>query len=147
MCCTRSRENAFVAQFIGENNRLHGRVKAVEGQHCQVDLDGGGAIRARNVKVEGAGARTTLSLRPERVVIAPDGEDVECTITGRVEELIYLGDHIRARLAVAGTEEFVVKIPNTDRHASLHQGMDVKLGWAADDCRALDAPAVAEQPG
>ena len=140
-------ENAFVAQFIGENNRLHGRVKAVDGQHCQVDLDGGGATRARNVKVEGAGARTTLSLRPERVVIAPVGEEVECTLVGRVEELIYLGDHIRARLAVAGTDEFIVKIPNTDRHAALREGMDVKLGWAADDCRALDAPGESVGPG
>ena len=57
-------ENAFVAQFIGENNRLCGRVKSVEGQHCHVDLDGGGTIRALNVRVEGMGARTTLSLRP-----------------------------------------------------------------------------------
>ena len=31
-------ENAFVAQFIGENNRLCGKINAVEGNHCQVDL-------------------------------------------------------------------------------------------------------------
>ena len=134
-------ENAFVAQFIGENNRLYGRVASVDRQHCQVDLDGGGTILARNVKVEGAGVRTTLSLRPERVIIAPHEEDVDNKIVGRVEELIYLGDHIRARLAVAGTDEFVVKIPNTDRHSALHEGMEVDLCWAADDCRALDAPA------
>ena len=134
-------ENAFVAQFIGENNRLCGRVKSVEGQHCHVDLDGGGTIRALNVRVEGMGARTTLSLRPERVIIACQEGEVENRLVGRVEELIYLGDHIRARLSVAGTEEFVVKIPNTDRNAALHEGMDVNLGWAAKDCRALDAPA------
>ena len=64
---------------------------------------------------------------------------MENRLVGRVEELIYLGDHIRARLSVAGTEEFVVKIPNTDRNAALHEGMDVNLGWAAEDCRALDA--------
>ena len=139
-------ENAFVAQFIGENNRLYGRVTAMEGSRCQVALDGGGTIQARNVKVEAAGARTTLSLRPERVMVAPAGEDVENTIVGRVEELIYLGDHIRARLRVAGTEEFIVKIPNTDRHAQLSAGMEVDLCWAAADCRALDAPDEAAQP-
>ena len=140
-------ENAFVAQFIGENNRLCGRVKAVEGQHCQVDLDGGGTIRALNVRVEGAGSRTTLSLRPERVIIAPHEEEKCNRIVGRVEELIYLGDHIRARLSVAGTDEFVVKIPNTDRHGALRAGMDVDLGWAPDDCRALDAPEEVAAPG
>ena len=64
-----------------------------------------------------------------------------------VEELIYLGDHIRARLSVAATDEFVVKIPNTDRHAALREGMNVNLGWAAEDCRALDAPTDAAEPG
>ena len=140
-------ENCFVAQFIGENNRLYGRVRSVDGQHCRVDLDGGGTIRALNVKVEGEGARTTLSLRPERVVIACEEGEVDNKIVGRVEELIYLGDHIRARLSVAGTEEFVVKIPNTDRHAALRAGTDVDLGWSAEDCRALDAPAEAIDPG
>ena len=33
------------------------------------------------------------------------------------------------------------RFPNTDRHAALREGMDVNLGWAAEDCRALDAPS------
>ena len=140
-------ENAFVAQFIGENNRLCGKVNAVEGNHCQVDLDGGGTVRALNVRVEGAGTRTTLSLRPERVIVACEDGEVDNSIMGRVEELIYLGDHIRARLSVGATDEFVVKIPNTERHAALRAGMDVNLGWAANDCRALDAPAEVDEPG
>ncbi len=140
-------ENAFVAQFIGENNRLCGKVNSLEGQHCDVNLDGGGTVRALNVRVEGAGARTTLSLRPERVIVACQDGEVDNSIVGRVEELIYLGDHIRARLAVAGTDEFVVKIPNTERHAALREGMDVNLGWAAEDCRALDAPSEEAEPG
>ena len=70
------------------------------------------------------------------------GEEVDnMPLPARVQELIYLGDHIRARLLVAGTDEFVVKIPNTDRQVSLSRGMEVELCWAADNCRALDAPA------
>ena len=110
------------------------------GKHCHVDLDGGGTIRALNVRIEGMGARTTLSLRPERVIIACQEGEVENRLVGRVEELIYLGPYPRA-LVCRGNREFVVKIPNTDRNAALHEGMDVNLGWAAEDCRALDAPA------
>ena len=135
-------ENAFVAQFIGENNRLQGRVTSIRGSHCQVALDGGVTVSAQNIRAEGEGARTTLSLRPERVVISPGEQEVENNITGRVEELIYLGDHIRARLTVCGIDDFVVKIPNTDRRLSLSKGMTVELGWAADDCRALDCRAL-----
>jgi putative spermidine/putrescine transport system ATP-binding protein len=135
-------ENAFVAQFIGENNRLFGQVTSVDSAYCRVALDGGGVVSARCIKIEEKGQRTTLSLRPERVIIAPENQEMANSITGCVEELIYLGDHIRARLTVAGNDEFIVKIPNTDRQVSLSRGMEVALGWAADDCRALDCPAL-----
>ena len=132
-------ENAFVAQFIGENNRLRGKVASVREEYCEVTLDDGSTVRALKVNVDGIGAWTTLSLRPERVAINPEGEVAENVIGGRVQELIYLGDHIRARLAVAGNDEFIVKVPNAHRLANLSEGMEVRLGWAADDCRALDA--------
>ena len=38
-------ENAFVAQFIGENNRLLGSVEAIDGEECQVKIDNGEVIR------------------------------------------------------------------------------------------------------
>ena len=137
-------DNAFVASFIGENNRLLGTVKEVNGETCAVEIDGGGGlVHARKVNIEGNGARTTLSLRPERVRIAPSGDEGQNVLTGRVEELIYLGDHIRTRLSVSGTDEFIVKVPNAHQHAQLTVGEQVKLGWATDDCRALDAPRTA----
>ncbi len=55
-----------------------------------------------------------------------------------VEELIYLGDHIRTRVNVCGHNDFIVKVPNISDHASLIEGHPVKVGWTIDDCRALD---------
>lgn len=133
-------KNAFVAYFIGENNRLYGKVKNVEGDFCDVELEGGGGnVRALCVNIAGAGNRTTLSLRPERVVINPAEGRSDNVCNGRVEELIYLGDHIRTRLTVSGNSSFIVKIPNAQGHASLKEGETVTVGWAAEDCRALDA--------
>ena len=133
-------ENAFVAYFIGENNRLYGKVKGVEGDFCTVELEGGGGeVRALKVNVKSAGERTTLSLRPERVVINPNGQGTDNVLSGHVEELIYLGDHIRTRMTVSGNSEFVVKVPNAHGHATLKEGENVRIGWASDDCRALDA--------
>jgi putative spermidine/putrescine transport system ATP-binding protein len=131
--------NAFVAYFIGENNRLYGKVTDIDGDRCRVDLDGGGEVMALKVNVDAVGNRTTLSLRPERVVVNPNGQDVENVFTGKVEELIYLGDHIRTRMKVAGNDEFIVKVPNALGHAALSEGAEVSIGWAAEDCRALDA--------
>jgi putative spermidine/putrescine transport system ATP-binding protein len=131
--------NAFVAYFIGENNRLHGTIKNVNGESCEVELENnGGTVKALPVNIAGEGKRTTLSLRPERVEVNP-GNEVDNTFDAQVEELIYLGDHIRTRVRVCGNDEFVIKIPNAHGHARINQGDTVKVGWAAEDCRALDA--------
>ncbi len=52
--------------------------------------------------------------------------------------MIYLGDHIRARLEVAGHDDFIVKVPNKGASADVAEGREVKVGWKAEDCRALD---------
>ncbi|MGO1118517.1 ABC transporter ATP-binding protein [Rhodovibrionaceae bacterium A322] len=134
-------QNAFVAQFIGENNQLHGTVQAVSGSDsCEVALEGGGGmVRALPVNIAGQGSATTLSLRPERVTINPESGSLPNIFNARVEELIYLGDHIRTRCSIAGHDNFVVKVPNSQGHALLQEGADVSLGWSLEDCRALDA--------
>jgi putative spermidine/putrescine transport system ATP-binding protein len=133
--------NAFVAGFIGENNRLMGTVKAINGGYCSVELDGGGGmIEALKVNVEKVGDRTTLSLRPERVVINPtDTGAYPNTCDAHVEELLYHGDHIRTRVSTSGNSDFIIKIPNAHHHRQLTTGESLKIGWATDDCRALDA--------
>ncbi len=131
-------ENAFVAQFIGENNKLLGTVKEINATSCTVEVEGGDIIEALVVNVSATGERTTLSVRPERVQISPPDGALPNVFEGRVEELIYLGDHIRTRMSACGNSDFIVKVPNASGHASLRAGDNIKVGWAIEDCRALD---------
>ena len=131
-------DNAFVAAFIGENNTLRGRVTAIADDICTVKLEDGMTVRALRVNVEGEGAETTLSLRPERVKIDAGEGDFANVFDGKVQELIYLGDHIRVRVAVAGNDEFIVKVPNATGGRKIRVGEELRLGWTAEDCRALD---------
>jgi putative spermidine/putrescine transport system ATP-binding protein len=131
-------ENAFVAQFIGENNTLKGSVTDQNSETCHVQVDDGGDVQAIKVNVDGVGSRTTLSLRPERVEVNPESGKYPNEFEGRIEELIYLGDHIRTRASICGRDDFIVKIPNATRHAVLQEGDVVKFGWSVEDCRALD---------
>ncbi len=133
-------ENSFVAQFIGENNRLHGRVTALDGDKCSVELDGGGMVEALAVNVDGVGSRTQLSLRPESVLIDPDPDRYTSRFESRVEELIYLGDHTRMRVNVCGNDEFIVKLPRIGGSFRPEVGQTLTIGWSREDCRALDAP-------
>jgi putative spermidine/putrescine transport system ATP-binding protein len=130
-------ENAFVAQFIGENNRLLGTVREVRGQTCVVAVEGG-EVRALAVNVEGVGSRSTLSLRPERVLIDPSPECCPNVFEARVEELIYHGDHTRVRVRTCGCADFIIKLPNAAARAQLATGERIRIGWRVEDCRALD---------
>ena len=134
-------QNAFVAQFIGENNTLVGTVNSVDGERCEVSLDSGEQLHALPVNVAGVGSKTTLSLRPERVTINPAEGQCPNVVSAEVKELIYLGDHIRTRVDVCGHDDFIVKVPNSAGHKPMAEGEVVNVGWQVDDCRALDAPA------
>jgi len=132
-------DNSFVAQFIGENNTLRGTVDAINGEIAEITLDDGQKVSALAVNVDKPGVPTLLSIRPERVVINPDETKMTQTVDGHVQQLIYLGDHIRCRMTVAGNDEFIVKIPNASDDNLLAVNENVRIGWMTDDCRALDS--------
>jgi len=129
-------DNAFVAQFIGENNTLMGQVTARDGDIVSVDVDGGLTVRALAVNCGDVGSATTLSLRPERVSLTHEGPNAT---EAKVLELIYLGDHIRCRMSVSGHDDFIVKVPNAAGHQHLVVGETTPISWLSEDCRALDA--------
>lgn len=135
-----SPQNSFVAQFIGENNKLNGRIAELNGKSCSVDVAGGLRVKADPVNVGGVGSPTTLSLRPERVELAPESP-MDNMVEGKIEELIYLGDHIRVRMDVAGNNEFIVKVRNRSERRQIACGDMVQVGWQSVDCKALDAVA------
>ncbi len=129
-------ENSFIAQFIGENNQLMGVVEKVDKNIALVALKGNKKVSALMVDVKDIGEKTLLSIRPERVIIKPRANH-STDIDGKVLELIYLGDHIRCRMMVAGNDEFIVKMPNSSNHTQLKVGEEVGISWQKKDCRAL----------
>lgn len=131
-------ETAFVASFIGENNRLQGQVIGIEEGVCSVRV-GGETVKALAVNVAGVGAAATLSIRPERVLINPAQWECENRMPARVLEVIYHGDHLRARLELAGQQEFIVKVANAAGSGCPGLSEHIHVGWSHQDCRALDA--------
>ena len=118
---------------------MTGTIKSMENNHCSVELENGaGTVKALKVNVGNVGEKTQLSVRPERVSLGSEGNG-ENVFTGKVEELIYLGDHIRVRLDVCGNNEFIVKVPN-EGSFDYNEGDSIKLNWNPNDIRALDLP-------
>ena len=131
-------DNAFVAQFIGENNKLDGIIESISGNEAMVRLGTGELIAATAVNVGKKGEKTLVSIRPERVEfkesMMPKGAHM---IEAEVLEFIYMGDLFRTRLRVAGHDDFVIKSRNTQGQTMLRPGEKIRIGWAPADARAL----------
>jgi len=132
-------ENSFVAGFIGENNKLPGTIEKLDGTRALVRLTTGELIDATAVNVSGIGQKTLVSIRPERVEFKPDLMPSDAhTIDAQVRDVIYMGDILRARMTVAGSEDFVMKFRNTLGQTRLEPGQRIRIGWHPQDARALD---------
>src|SRR3984893_18059962 len=112
-------QNAFVANFVGENNGLTGRVVNANEEWATLALSDGSVIRGRCEPGLSMGDEAMLALRPERAHIpSAEGAPVDehsNVVRARVEELVYCGDHHRVHLALGSRDSFVVKVPNTQR--------------------------------
>ena len=130
-------ENAFVARFIGESNELKGTISSVDRQRCSVRLDGGHSIVASASAAIHVSGNTSVSLRPERIVVGEQARACDNVFNAGVKDLIYYGDHLRVVMQVCGRNDFIVKLPNDGAARKLRIGDSVDIGWMADSCRAL----------
>jgi putative spermidine/putrescine transport system ATP-binding protein len=135
--------NAFVANFVGENNGLSGRVVASDAEWATLQLADGTTISGRAGAGLRSGGEAMLALRPERAHIATAdaarGEGDSNVVHALVQELVYCGDHHRVHLKLAHGESVVVKVPNTQHHDLPALGHTTAVTWRRDDCKVLPA--------
>ena len=121
--------SSFVAQFIGESNRLEGTVAAAPDGRSVLITSSGLRLPARPGGAP-VGEAAVLFLRPERIVIAPEGE--AGAIAGDVVEVVFVGEAIRYVVRTAGGETFTVKRLNLDAADRFKIGARVTLRWNPD---------------
>ena len=129
--------NSFVARFIGENNTFAGQITDMSKDQCKVKLNDGSEIIANPISVKTSGDKTTVSIRPERALINTK-EKMDNNFKGKIEEVIYHGDHTRVRVNLLGNPEFILKVPNSTSNLELKVSQEIKIGWNSYDARALD---------
>jgi putative spermidine/putrescine transport system ATP-binding protein len=145
-------QNAFVANFVGENNGLRGRVVTVKDHWATLALSDGNIIRGRCEPGLREGDEAMLALRPERAHIPSaegtqlDGDGHSNVVRAKVKELVYCGDHHRVHLTLGSRDSLVAKVPNTQRHALPSAGQTVEVAWRHDDCKILAASAPRSAP-
>lgn len=128
----------FVSSFIGDNNVLYGVVKKVDDNEvCHVDVNGENHIQALTVTPHKPGDEVWITVRPERIQLYPKKELYTNEFDAVVDDIVFMGDHLRLSVTTCGIKNFVVKIQNIVGHGGVLPGDTVRIGWAALDCRAL----------
>ena len=144
---------AFVAGFVGANNRIFGQA-AARRRRDRRDRDRGRlAVRARTSGPIAAGERVEAFVRPEAAMLERDAAELPQTSAH------YVGDGARACCSMAPTRrcccseerrrfEFRVALPQTGRFADLKVGERVCFGFDPERAICFAAPdaAMPERP-
>ena len=133
--------NAFVANFIGENNGLSGKVTARDARFATLELTPELSIRGRVGEGISIGTAATLALRPENVSLDDETMPGDIRLRGTIDEVIYCGDHWRLHLTAADRAGFVIKVPNKTATAPPQPGRIATMSWSPADCKIVEADA------
>ncbi|RYH08335.1 ABC transporter ATP-binding protein [Tropicimonas sp. IMCC6043] len=131
--------NSFVADFIGENNFINGRVNSITDGMAEVQLPEDGTILAFAASGLEAGGRCRVSVRPEKLFLPEEhhAHDNEVRVTHVTH--YYVGDFIRYYFRLAGGGEINIKFLNDLAAPELKQGEQTSLVWTSKDCIAFPA--------
>jgi spermidine/putrescine transport system ATP-binding protein len=136
---------SFVAAFIGDTNFLEGKVaEIVSGDYCRLEVEGFPEVVCFNDKQIGQGKTVTLSLRPEKLRVCrekPETDLLHNAVPGRIEDVIYLGNHTKYWVGVRECRIAVLEQHNRFLldETPPRRKQDVWISWHADDAFMLEA--------
>ena len=126
---------AFVAGFVGANNRLRGRATRVEGNTVEIDAGEGLVVRATAHDPVAAGGAAEAYIRPEAIVLARDATELPPAaqrLSGQVESLLFDGANSAVLVREARSRaEIRIALPQTGRYADLVVGETIAFGFDA----------------
>ena len=138
--------NAFVADFIGENNLIPGTISTAGGNTVKVRLAAGETVTARHGDTTDRAGACIVSVRPEKISIAdsggtgaPDGAPHN-RIRATFMVKHYVGDFARYYYELPGGTEITVKLLNDLSAPNPERGETSLLTWQAADCFAFQPP-------
>jgi spermidine/putrescine transport system ATP-binding protein len=144
----------FVASFVGDNNRLSGKLIAREGELAQIALADGRRVSGR---LAGASEQSKPAVGAPLVVAPTIGDSVElfirpeslmlgspapghCTLSAQVRTTLFDGANSRVEVEAAG-ESFYVRLPQDGSVPVPQEGSSVELAWDPQLARVFAAEA------
>jgi spermidine/putrescine transport system ATP-binding protein len=131
--------SAFVASFVGANNRIQGRAVGVDGELVELATAQGWVIRARRHGAIAAGDTVAAFVRPEAASLELEAErlgEPMVRYAGEVQSVLFDGANSAVLLVEQQSRfEFRAALPQTGRLEDLKVGARVFFGF--DPQRAI----------
>ena len=131
-------DTAFVAGFVGDNNRWDGTVKNSSGKSIAVEVDGGFAMTGTSLSSQSAssGDRVVIYVRPEFIkserIVEKSSEIHSATenmLEGQVDSLLFNGANSRILVRGPSDELIEADVVVTGGTDDLKPGDNVRLTW------------------
>jgi len=131
----------WVAEFIGDVNLLEGVVSAVDAEETVVETAAAGRVRVKHGNAAHRGDRVMVAIRPEKVMIAREGETAPAghCASGVLLDTNYFGDISVHKVKLDGAGTMRIASANVSRAGVpvAQKGERVTLTWGEDAALVL----------
>ena len=129
--------NLFVADFIGESNFIKGKVKSVDQDLSVIKTDVGDEIKVLIDTKYPVGSDIFVTIHPEKMHLLTSEDESLNMIKGQITDIIYLGEITKYYVMIENGQTIFTKHHNRSGIKSHHNGEQVFIGWAINDCKLI----------
>lgn len=125
--------NLFVADFIGESNFMQGRVAETNGDSAAIETEEGLKFWVRRPTRMETGEEISVAIRPEKIQVLASRqegpEEIVNRFSGRIEEIVYLGEAKIYRVNLAPNIVIDAKVQSGPGAQKYEVGDQIVVGW------------------
>ena len=135
-------ETLFVAEFVGDNNILKGKIAGVEGKKATMATELGSFVLETDRKIPEKDSRAAFSIRADRVSVQRNDDVLANRIQGKIRFVEYYGFFVNLRVELENGTEFYVKDSEKGYFQTpFREGDDITVGWTLTDAVLLPGEA------
>lgn len=135
-------KTTFVANFLGQSNLIATSIHGHEGDFVVGDMHGT-KVSVRADRAHSDSGEGWLGIRPEKVLIAPEGEAIDApgnTLSGGViTDVSFIGVSTQYQVRMPWGQELMAFEQNTGARGLLAPGTKVSVSWRPEYAFLLDA--------
>ena len=131
--------NRFVSDFIGESNLIDVIYEGMEQEWAVIRIGEERSYAVIGSEKPAQNTDTTVTIRPERMMISAPDEREKPGISGTIMEVVHIGKDIKYLLKIASGEEIQIRIQNSSKEdiSAFPKGAEIQISWTPEDARLL----------